>query len=277
MARIHARKPLTRSATNLSANINQRLLGYATAATAAGVGALALAQPAEAKIIYTAADIPITVNGPPIQLDLNHDGIIDFSFINFSGFGICTERKGRHGRANVGHPNTLTCFIDYLKVVPAQAGNAIGSSQSFNGAQCAAELRAGHTIEAGRKFDAFNAYMFDSAAGTYNGLPVENIQNCLWKGERNPGGWLGLQFMAGGQTFYGWARVALTRSGPVLVGYAYDDIPNHPIGAGDTGAGKADASHPSDIPTPASQPATLGQLANGAFGLNAWRRREERN
>lgn len=276
MARIHARKPLTRSATNLSANLNQRLLGYATAATAAGVGALALAQPAEAKIIYTAANIPITVNGSPVQLDLNHDGIIDFSFINFSGLGICTERKVRHG-AKVGHPNTLTCFIDYLKVVPAQAGNAIGSSQSFNGAQCAAELRAGHTIESGRKFDAFNAYMFQSAFGTYNGSIVENIQNCLWKGKRNLGGWLGLQFMAGGQTFYGWARVALTRSGPVLQGYAYEDTPNQPIGAGDTGGAKADASHPSDIPTPVAQPATLGWLANGASGLNAWRRREELN
>ena len=107
MARIHARKPLTRPATNLAANINQRLLGYATAATAAGVGVLALAQPAEAKIVYTPVNIPITLNGPAVQVDLNHDGIIDFSFINFSGSGICGADKGRrHDRAKVGHPNT---------------------------------------------------------------------------------------------------------------------------------------------------------------------------
>jgi len=274
MTRIQARKPLSRRATNLSANIDRRLLGYATAAAAAGVGTLALVQPAEAKIVYTPANIPITVNGPVVQLDLNQDGIIDFSFINYLGFGDCTG-DARHGRANVGHPNTLTCTFAHLKVVGAQSGNAIGSSQTFNGAQCAAELRIGHMIEAGRKF-TFNAYMFDSSFAPSNGFQVANIQNCPWRGKDNRGGFLGLQFVAGGQTFYGWARVTLTPTGPVLSGYAYDDTPNHPIGAGERGTGSAaDASHPSDIPTPAPQPATLGLLASGVFGLNAWRRHEK--
>ena len=39
----------------LSQSLNQRVHAYALAASAAGVGVLALAQPAEAKIVYTPA------------------------------------------------------------------------------------------------------------------------------------------------------------------------------------------------------------------------------
>jgi hypothetical protein len=274
MARIQNRKPLSRRATNLSSNINRHLLGYATAATAAGVSALALAQPAEAKIVYTAVNIPITLNGPAVQIDLNQDGIVDFSFINLSRSGICGADRGRrHGHAKVGHPNTLICATQYLRVAPGQS-NAVGSSQTFNGAFCAAELRAGHTIESGRKFGA-NGFMIDAVG--ISTFPSYNFDNCLWQGKGNAGGYLGLRFVADGQTFYGWARVALTKTGPVLTGYAYETTPNHPIGAGDTGTGSADAAHSSGLPSPAAQPATLGLLANGVQGLNAWRRPEEMN
>ncbi len=275
MARIHARKPLARIAKNLSANTDRRLLSYATAATAAGVGALALSQPAEAKIVYTAVNIPITLNGPAVQIDLNQDGIVDFSFINFSASGICGADEGRHhGRAKVGHPNTQICATHYLRIAAGQPGNAIGSSQTFNGAFCAAELRAGHTIESGKKFGA-NGFMIDAVF--FSTFPSFNFDNCLWQGKGNAGGYLGLQFVAGGQTFYGWARVALTSTGPVLTGYAYETTPNHAIRAGAIGTEKANAMNPSDLPTPGPQPATLGLLANGACGLKAWRRREEMN
>lgn len=270
MARIQARKPFNRRAVNLSANIDRRLLAYATAATAAGVGALAMALPAEAKIVYTPANIPITANGPAVQLDLNQDGIVDFSFINRYGTTIC---GARNGRAHGGH-KTQICSFDYLRLGAAQPGNAIGSSQTFNGAQCAAELRAGHTIGSGKKFTT-NGFMIDASVVTT--YPSFAFDNCLWQGKGNPGGYLGLQFVAGGQTFYGWARVSLTSTGPVLTGYAYETTPHHAIKAGAIGAEKADVSRPSDIPTPAPQPATLGVLANGVFGLNAWRRREEMN
>jgi len=56
---------------------------YAFAAGAAGVGMLALAVPAEGRIVYT----PDNQKIPPSQelsLDLNHDGIADFIFSNFT-------------------------------------------------------------------------------------------------------------------------------------------------------------------------------------------------
>src|ERR1700746_2412482 len=77
---------------DLSKSIHQQLNMYALTAGAAGVGMLALVQPTEAKIIYTAAHLNITPNHT-IALDLNHDGIKDFSFQDTysfngnSGFG----------------------------------------------------------------------------------------------------------------------------------------------------------------------------------------------
>src|SRR5208337_4365554 len=65
--------------SKLSDSVHHQLSMYALAASAAGVGMLALAQPAEAKIIYTPANENI---GPTTYLDLNHDGINDFKFIN---------------------------------------------------------------------------------------------------------------------------------------------------------------------------------------------------
>ena len=54
---------------------------YALAAGAAGVGVLALAQPSTAEIIYTSAHQTIRPNHR-FAIDLNHDGITDFTIQN---------------------------------------------------------------------------------------------------------------------------------------------------------------------------------------------------
>ena len=242
----------------LDLNLDKNLLNYAAAATAAGVGFLALAQPAEAKIVYTPANIPITVNGPPVQIDLNHDGIIDFTIINSSG---TCEAKGIH---------QLGCSFAAFYAVAAQTGNEIGSSQTFNGAQCAALLHGGRLIGTGKKFQPNNAVMFENVASSANSGP----HDCPWTGRGNPGGFLGLKFVVGSNTFYGWAFVKLTSTGPVLAGYAYENTPGASIKAGATkGAERAETSYAPALPV--LQPATLGVLANGARGLSAWRRPEE--
>ena len=65
-----------RTASHLGANLDKNLMSYAVAAGAAGVGLLALAQPAEAKIVFTPAHKSIGVS---TLIDLNHDGINDFN------------------------------------------------------------------------------------------------------------------------------------------------------------------------------------------------------
>ena len=73
----------SRPAAPLCAKLERGLLAYATAASAAGVGALALAQPVEAKIVYTPAHVVLVAYQHPAiyPLDLNRDGINDFSLV----------------------------------------------------------------------------------------------------------------------------------------------------------------------------------------------------
>jgi hypothetical protein len=82
--------------------------------------------------------------------------------------------------------------------------------------------------------------------------------------------YVGLKFVIGGQIHFGWARfnvrMRLPRQGglvAVLTGYAYETVANKPILTGQTkGADLAQAQ---------PEPATLGRLAEGATGLEAWR------
>jgi len=66
-----------RTPSNLSESTHERLNAYALAASAAGVGMLVLAHPAEAKIVYTKAHRVIGFDSN-YMLDLNHDGKADF-------------------------------------------------------------------------------------------------------------------------------------------------------------------------------------------------------
>src|SRR5215475_10458062 len=74
--------PLLRKTAPISNSLHRRLNMYALAAGAAGVGALVSAPQAEAKIVYTPADVKIVLNGGLIEFDLNHDGVNDFGFNN---------------------------------------------------------------------------------------------------------------------------------------------------------------------------------------------------
>ncbi len=74
---------------NLSPKLDRRLLGYAAAASAAGVGMMVLAPSSLAEVVYTPANQ--TVNGS-LAIDLNNDGITDFT-LNF-GEGSCSSGPG---------------------------------------------------------------------------------------------------------------------------------------------------------------------------------------
>ena len=87
----------SRPAVRLNSTVEKKLLGYAALASATGVGVLALAQPSEAKVVYTAAHQTIA-QGSTFQLDLNGDGINDFFFQNrFSAPGAGPTFSTRSG------------------------------------------------------------------------------------------------------------------------------------------------------------------------------------
>jgi hypothetical protein len=121
---------------NLSESISRQLNTYAIAAGAAGVGILALAQPAEAKIVFTPTWQQVLPRSS-VKLDLNNDGVTDFQLLNTRLHSI--EFSSR-------------TFLSTMKVLPKNQGNAIwGTGRS------ASLLTSGVTIgPAGRCNPAIN-------------------------------------------------------------------------------------------------------------------------
>lgn len=72
----HSLRP--RKPANLPESVHHQLNMYALAASAAGVGMLALTTPTEARIVYTPTH-HVIAEGGHYRLDVNHDGITDFA------------------------------------------------------------------------------------------------------------------------------------------------------------------------------------------------------
>lgn len=263
-----------RRAARLGQELERSLSAYAAAALSAGVSLLAITRSAEAKIVYTPANVKIPVNGGPVPLDLNHDGITDFVLSNVYRFGEGTsEALYATLFVGTGAGNTRNKF----------RGRGTDTSRGYV-FRFASALRPGFSVAANK------SYFQKSPKGLMAGLVVQ-YQNPLRRGlgagescvsataacaSGTDGQWmytknryLGLQFIINGQTHYGWARVAVTRATgndknsilATLTGYAYETVPNKPIITGKTKG--------PDVVT--LEPATLGRLGQGAAGMSAWR------
>jgi hypothetical protein len=246
-------RPQNRSHSRLAPTLDRQLLAYAAAATAAGIGLLA--QPAEAKIVYTAANTTIQGNGGSLNLDLNNDGIADFIISNGFPEGV----RHPEGAFNYG-----------LNVYPGQAGNEIWGVLSAKGWECAAALPPSVKVGPGDAFQSKSVPLFQ-ASGSYTRGDTEH---CPWASKRR-GAFLGLKFVVDGETHYGWAHVTIGGSSTVLNGYAYETVPNRPLLTGKTsGPVESGASFAPANPV-VQQPATLSLLAQGERGLQLWRRPED--
>jgi hypothetical protein len=221
-----------RQTVHLPESVNRRLNMYALAA---GVGALALAQPAEAKVVYTPAHKWLPLNHA-FYLDLNHDGMNDFRFLLHSrvwstGFSRSLVVEPQSNNGVFGYPCSVACGSFVHVAVALPKGKRIGPERPF----------VHHT----------KAFMFYSGNGD--------------AGSRSFGAWLnsgrvaylGFRFAIKGEVHYGWARVGNVDRGhspkAELMGYAYETIPDKTIIAGKTKG--------PDVIT--ARPATLGKLALG--------------
>jgi hypothetical protein len=153
---------------------------YALAATAAGVGMLALAQPAQAKIIYTKTHMVIA-GAEQYYLGLNHDKITDFTIVNFW---------------TTACPDSCRQLL-YLK--PA-AGNSEIGSVTESGWHFAAAMKKGSAIGPKGHFLAGTGFM----AAAFSTQPSVGP----WRDVTNR--YLGLKFAIKGKTHYGWARLNVT-------------------------------------------------------------------
>ncbi len=199
---------------------------------------LALAHPAEAKIVYTKTHQVIGTNDL-YKLDLNHDRIIDFVLRN----------RG-----------TQTFDYNALRVrgVPGNEapGNAVEGSFA-RGARLAAALERGARIGRSQRFLTSSGYgeimVLSSCTDTSCGTLGQ------WRNVTNR--YLGLRFKVHGKTHYGWARLSVKVKSfagitATLTGYAYESIPNKPIITGKTKG--------PDVIT--LEPGSLGRLAQGSAG-----------
>jgi hypothetical protein len=227
----------------VSPSIQSRLNMYALAASAAGVGLLAVAQPAQAEVVYTPVQQVIGYNGV-YGLDLNHDGTVDF-LIQQWNYGNWASNNQLLADPAVGNG------VEGIRRAAAvlQSGQPIGPSQNFIAGDQNGEvmLSVTHTTTGGP------SHLHGSWA---------NVSNL----------YLGLKFQISGQTHYGWARVSVQRKGfhflATLTGYAYETTPNTAIKAGQT-SGLANASTGQSLSNSNALPDTrpfksLGELALGA-------------
>jgi len=250
-----------REAARVSASLEKRLLTYAVAASAAGVGILASGQVAEAKIIYTPANKHIYVNGSIVDLDLNHDGITDV-FFKAVYYHTGKETGGSlwlaPGSHSGGAEKVASFHLYWAAALPK--GHNVGPREQFLAGTAEEPMAIGNSV---------------SSLGSYSGGP--------WRSPAKRG-YIGLKFAIKGKLHFGWVRVERVASKKfaypaVITGYAYETIPGKAIVAGqtkgtdDSNVKEPDAALADPVPdTP--QPATLAALALGAPGLSIWRRED---
>ena len=246
---------LPRKTANLSESIHQQLNMYALAASAAGVGVLALTQPVEAKIVYTPAHHVINAN-QTYGLDLNHDGTSDFELKDF----FSTFSGNLYG---------------YLQILPHTSANEVWAAA--RAPRCGSEELCAAALPKGKSVGPKGRFRQDYPDGER--MVATGIVSGHWGSWFNVTRYLGLKFVIKGKTHYGWARLAVRAQRFVvtatLTGYAYETIPGKAIIAGAT---KGPDDDPQQVPathtSPTPEPAALGILALGAPELSIWRRKE---
>jgi hypothetical protein len=218
---------------SLPSSLNQQLHTYGLAATAAGVSILAAA-PAAAQVIYTPANITIGTSG--YALDLNHDGISDFTFNIFD----IVESQG---------------IIEIVNLRLDVPGNGVRPEGQL--AADAAALPGGARVGPLKSFTSTlstygGVFMFAHGSFSHTGVK-SSFYDGPWVKQTNK--FLGLKFLIGNRFHYGWARLTTGPGGIVLTGYAYESDPGHRILAGQISGNEA---QPEFI-----EPMTLGTLARG--------------
>lgn len=268
-----------RKTAKLSESVHQQLNMYALAASAAGVSLLALAQPADGKIVYTHADV-ILENPASFALDLNHDGIVDF-YLDL--------HRAVRGR---GHSASFLSICHRLSFSNCESFNSSTAPNALNAIEIvankyyrfkAAALRAGAEIQSKVRFRNKKAILmgagefYDTSSGKSS---TQWIAPWVKGGKGVKNRYLGLKFVIKGKFHFGWARLTVTTEKnsfkATLTGYAYETIPGKSIIAGQTnGANDSNVEQPdATLTAPTPEPAMLGALAIGAPGLSI-RKREE--
>jgi hypothetical protein len=246
----------------LSRRLDQHFFAYALA----GAGAVTLAPPANAEIVYTPADVTFTSGVQSIDLD--HDGTNDFALLLdtyagfYDAFGILSvSGHGNNGAGVLGRKvprRAMAYAVAYAFPIGPDSPRRFVNVRT-------------QRLEMARAGCYYNY-------GCHSGGQWANVVKRF----------LGFRFEINGEVHYGWARLSVrarTSDFPCVkahfTGYAYETTPNKTILAGDTGLG-ADASIGSGDAEEANvevnrtqEPPSLTLLSLGSLGLDAWRRKQD--
>jgi hypothetical protein len=238
-----------RSAVSLNRALDHKLFGYVAAASAAGVSVLALAPAGQAEIVFTPTNQLITTR-TTLSLDLNNDGVTDFTLRNI--FEGCIETSNARRAPECSEFTFQSLYA---------RGN--GSNAVVTGTVSALALPVRTKVGPEDKFGVQGSLEFcttQNGNSQHDGGPWLNVKNL----------YLGLQFTIDGQIHYGWARLTLSTNKTtcvtkaLLTGYAYETEPNTPITTGKL-------SGEDEVGAVERPEATLGTLALGSVGLETWR------
>ncbi|HEX8818009.1 MAG TPA: hypothetical protein VF753_21150 [Terriglobales bacterium] len=188
----------------LSDSVQRRLEKYALAASAAGVGAMALGAPAEGKVIYSPGTHVVGHN-QTYNFATDHFLIPEFKLVN--GYGCSDVCFGALFALPAGHQDGVEgnfCkgfFLTHKCAYPLKTGAIIGPNQPFSGGLLFSEASSG-----GQWYNVKSAY-------------------------------LGLRFRIDGKVHYGWAhlKMDIPQFTMTLDGYAYETVAGRPIEAGAKG------------------------------------------
>ncbi len=232
--------------------LDRNLSLYSVAAAAAGVSVLALATPAEGKVVVITKTIHLPLN-QVVSLDLNRDGITDFQFdLQYIPMG-CESG----GSLTVQMPAGNAVERNHYGYVSALVRGAKIGADQFTGSGARAVIE-----------QSFVEYCSGSSRrslrGNWNANP--------------PNRYIGVKFLIHGATHFGWIRITVDfrASGgfppaATITAYSYETVTNKSLSAG---------SRPAPAVTSASNTevrhacASLGALALGSDGLAIWRREE---
>ncbi len=223
-------KRTSRKPSNLSESVQRRLNAYALAASAAGVGVLALVSPADAKVMYTKVDkrIPGGYFGA-YHLSLNNSKIVDFNlYWDFNG----------------GWMKVLPSKVEQSNMV---LGGGLYSESHHRKFASNAAYALGPGVQVGQsaKFQPKHSSMYRGQSScTSRGASC--IVGSWFLAEKK---YLGLMFHIKGAVHYGWARISwypkhsscgnqVYKGGCYKVtGYAYESIAGQSIMTGQTADG----------------------------------------
>jgi len=246
-------KQTERKPKKLASVLDKRLSAYVALAAAAGVSVLACVEPVYADVVFTPSDATVKCRFTDLAIDLNNDGIADFTLINLglehgSAIGITGPAGNAAMATNARFYKYAYALLPHTPIVPTR------NFQSFSGrGTFGPELAGSGGLSS-------STYPHGQFADTHNRA-------------------VGLRFKINGLNHYGWIGFRKFDGGCTgqLAGWAYETVPNRPIRAGQTHESSEDAtlSPQSYEESGAPIPPTPAVLSLGSEGLKLWRKKED--